>query len=110
MEFIKIFKKDINRVLLFLVIAPLILFTWFSSYYENKLKNITIEYDKSIELTGKAVLENETVQLKETYQKDKEALEKGYFDLKTENEELKIEKDKLQAELNSIKSELEIQI
>ncbi|MBI3035436.1 hypothetical protein HYY71_03865 [Candidatus Woesearchaeota archaeon] len=113
--FIKHIKKDVNKVLLFLIIAPLILFAWFSTYYDNKLNNITIGYDKSREklqeLTGKVVLEkfNETVQQKESFQKDKESLEKRYYDLKTENEELKTGKDKLHAELNSVKSELESQ-
>jgi len=79
---IKHIKKDVNKALLFLIIAPLILFVWFSTYYDNKLKNITIEYDKSREklqeLTGEVILEkfNETVQLKESFQKDKESLGK----------------------------------
>ncbi len=85
----------------------------FSIYYENKLKNISIEYNKSREsfqeATGKTVLENvnETIQLKETFQKDKEALEKSYYDLKTENEGLIRDYDKLKAQIDSVKSELE---
>ena len=61
------------------------------------------------ETTGKAVLDNvnETIHLKEIFQKDKEVLEKQYSDLRIENEELKREKEKLQTEFNSAKSALE---
>lgn len=104
-----VIKKDVNKVLLFLVIIPIILFISFSTYYENKLKNITIEHNKSKKVTGKAVFEqaNETMQLKETFQRDKEFFENKYSELNTENENLKTEKDRLQSGLNSAKSELE---
>ncbi|MBI4143503.1 hypothetical protein HY487_01315 [Candidatus Woesearchaeota archaeon] len=89
----------------------MLVFAWSTAYYENALKNISIRYDKSLDklqiATGKAILENEAVQLKETYQKDKEFFEEKYYDLSTENEALIIEKEKLQAELNYEKSEIE---
>ena len=111
--FIKHIKKDVNKVLLFLIIVPLLLFAWFSVYYQSTLKNISLEYNKSREkleeTTGKIVLEqlNETLKSKETALQDKEALEKGYYDLKVENEDLKLQKESLETELNSVKSELQ---
>ncbi|MBS3114672.1 hypothetical protein J4448_06230 [Candidatus Woesearchaeota archaeon] len=74
-----------------------------------------MQYNKNLEKlqesTGNVVVEkvNETIQLKETYQKDKEFFEQKYYDLNTENEELKREKERLQSELNSLKGELENQ-
>lgn len=106
-------KKDVNKFLLLLIIVLVLVFIWSTAYYENALKNVSIQYDKNLkklqEATGKVVLENinETVQLKETYQKDKEFFEQKYYELNTENEELKREKDRLQSGLNSVKSELE---
>lgn len=108
-----VIKKDINKILLFLTIVPILLFLSFSIYYENKLKNISIEYNKSQEklkeTAGNAVLEisNETFQLKESFQKDKEFFEEKYNNLNSENEELKRQRDMLQSQLNSMKSELE---
>ena len=98
-----------------LIIVLVLIFAWSTAYYDNALKNASMQYNKNLEklqeATGNVIVEkvNETIQLKDNYQKDKEALEKGYFDLKTENEELKAEKDKLQTELNSVKGDLEIQ-
>lgn len=106
-------KKDVNRILLFLVILPIILFSGFSIYYYNQLQNISTEFNKSKEMllstAGQAVREsyNETIQLKESFQKDREALEKGYSDLNAENQQLAINNEKLKAELDSTKSELE---
>lgn len=100
-------------MLLFLILIPILLFIGFSTYYENQLKNITIEHGKNTEklkeATGKIVLEqlNETIQSKEIALKAKETLEQRYFELQSENEGLKAEKDKMQAELNYVKSELE---
>ena len=101
--FITVFKKDINKVLLFLIIVPLILFAISTNYYENKIKNISDEYNKNqvlLKATGNAILQSNETNLKETFQKDKEFLEKRYFDLKTENEVLRNDKEKLQTELN----------
>lgn len=97
-------------MLLFLVLIPIVLFISFSAYYENQLKNITIEYKNKENLetaTGKVVLKqlNETIQSKETVLKAKESMEQKYFELSNENEGLKGERDRIQAELNSLKSE-----
>ena len=93
----------------------MLIFAWSTTYYENTLKNVSMQYNKNLEKlqesTGNVVVEkvNETIQLKETYQKDKEFFEQKYYDLNTENEELKREKERLQSELNSLKGELENQ-
>lgn len=97
-------------MLLFLVLIPILLFISFSTYYDNKLKNITTEYDKGVlkEATGNVAFDlNETIQSKEMALKAKETLEQKYFELSDENEGLKSEKDKMLAELNSMKSELD---
>ena len=113
MEVINYIKKDINKILLLLIIIFFLLFAWHTAYYESTLKNISMQHNEEIkklqQSTGKVVLEksNETIQLRENYQKDKEFFEQRYYDLSTENEELKGEKERLQSELNSIKSELE---
>ncbi|MDP3766166.1 MAG: hypothetical protein Q8R04_06655 [Nanoarchaeota archaeon] len=72
------------------------------------MKNISIEYEKKFqETTGKVVLANETISLKETFQKDREFFEEKYSNLNMENQELKNNNEKLQLKLNSVKSELE---
>ena len=100
-------------MLLLLIIALVLIFSWSTAYYENALKNVSMQYNKNMEklqeATGNVIVEkaNETIQLKETYEKDKEFFEQKYYDLSIENEELKREKEGMQAELNSVKSELE---
>ena len=104
-----------NKTLLFLVLVPLILFAGFSAYYQETLKNISTEYGQNREqlekVTGELILEetkaNESLQVKETVQKDKEVLEKGFNELKNENLVLKKEKSSLEQELISVKSELQ---
>ena len=97
-----------NRILIFIIIALLIAFTWSSAYYDGRLSNITVYYDnKFSKLTGNAVLNESS--LKETFQKDKEALEEGYFELKNENDALKAEIEIAHDETSSLKSELQSQ-
>jgi len=92
----------------------LFLFAGFSAYYQGTLKNISTEYDKNSEqlekITARLVSEearsNETLQLKETVQRDKEALEGNYNEIKNENQVLKKEKTALEQEISSTKSEL----
>jgi len=105
----------VDKLLLFLTIIPIILFLSFSTYYDNKLKNISVEYSKDHEnlkaASGNVVLEqlNQTSHSNETFQKDKEAIEKQYFDLKTENEVLRQENERIHSELEALKSELNSQ-
>lgn len=112
MVFIKYLKKDVNKILLFITLIPIILFIALDVHYENSVKNINNEYNKKLEeITGKIVLErlNETAQLKETNAKAKGMLEERYSDLKSENEGLVKQKDKLQIESDSLKGQLQSQ-
>ena len=107
-------RKDVNQILLFLTIIPIILFITLSIHYENKLKDISSEYNQKIEnfqdVSGKVVLTqlNETLSLKEVALKDKERLENEYYQLKIENEALAKDKDRLQSELEIVKAELSV--
>ncbi|MBI4451958.1 hypothetical protein HY637_00885 [Candidatus Woesearchaeota archaeon] len=115
MLYITYIKKDVNKILLVFIIALLVIFSWSTAYYESKLSNISLSYDnelqKSEKYTGNAVLEdlNHTLSLKNTFQKDKEYLEKGYFDLKIGNDALKAENERLNDEVGLLKAESESQ-
>lgn len=106
-------KKDVNKALLLLIIVLLVLYSWSSIYYDNKLKNISaqfqLEQDELQAATGNLILEkdNETINLQESFQEDKEVLEKGYSDLNAENQDLTKNNTELKTELDSVKSELE---
>jgi len=82
-------------------------------YYQNKVQKVVNEYQQKSqsleEIAGNMIKEkeSETVQIKQTVDKDKEILESGYTELKLENQNLKEEKAELQAELNTAKSDLE---
>jgi chromosome segregation ATPase len=93
--------------------AQIILIGVLSAYYEQKLKRFSNEqktFQEKVLLTTGQVIQgqlNETTRLKESALKDKETLESGYIELKSENSALRKEKEKLQAEANSLQSELE---
>ncbi len=105
-------KKDVNRILLFLTIIPIFLYIIFSIHYQNRLNEISFEYNEKLkkfeEATGNAILEqkNKTYVITETALKDKEALEVIYSGLKVENQNLANEKERLENELNSLESQL----
>lgn len=96
-------KRDVNRTLLFLVLVPIILFISFSTYYDNKLKNLSVESDKSREIlaTGQAVFAEANYSLKEDF------FEERYSSLDSENEGLKQDRLKMEQELALTKSELQ---
>jgi len=110
-----VIKNDVNKALLFLIIIPILVFIVFSTYYDNKLKNISMEYNRNREefekVTAQAILEqlNETLLSKEIAIQDKEIMEENYFNLKTENEDLRKDRDKLKAELDHVNGQLEMQ-
>ena len=89
-------KKDVNKALLLLVLVPLLLFAWFSDYYYSNLKNITVELNKT-QISGNAAIGS-------SLQKDREVLEKGYSELRSENELLRKENEKLKSESEASKS------
>lgn len=92
-----VIKKDVNKVLLFLLIVPIVLFISFSTYYDNKLKNLAIESDK---ITGR-------VSLAEANSSKEEFLEEKYAYLSLESEDLKQDRLKMESELALTKSELQ---
>ena len=77
MVLIRYIIKDVNKVLLFLTIVPIILFIALGVNYENTIKNVKDEYNKNLEeVTGNLDLQklNETNKLKETSLQAKEML------------------------------------
>ena len=108
-------QKDINRRLLILVIALLVLYSATTIYYETRLTKLTNRYKTEQKIFGglspDAVLQelNSSSDLRENIQKYKEYLEKKYTDLDTLNNNLKKEIESLQAELRLIKSQIEYQ-
>ena len=92
-----VFKKDINKILLYLIAVHIVLFTGFSIYYQASLKELTYESNKSKSqvdyLTNRFVLEqlNETMKLREVAQMDRQTFEQRYYDVLSENERLKKE-------------------
>jgi len=112
---LKFLKKDVNLKLIFSIIVLLLLFTGFSVYYQKNLQNIKKEYNEKKEelesITAKLVSEeakaNEISQIKEKAQKDREYLEKGFNELKNENEVLEKELSSAKSELERAKAELQ---
>ena len=88
-----------NRVLLFLVLVPLILFAWFSGYYSNSIEkiagNCTIASEYSV--PSPDIVSN--------LKKDKELLEQGYADIRSEKEAVELEKQRLDEYSKSLKVE-----
>ena len=111
----KFLKKDINLKLAFLIIVLLLLFAGFSVYYQKNLDKINQEYKEKREeldkITAKLVSEEakalEISQIKENAQKDKEVLEKGFNELKNENEVFKNGLSTAKYELEKTKAELQ---
>ena len=105
----KFLKADVNLHLLALVLVVLVVFVSFNVYYQNKIRNLQSEYDEKVEnlkVIGEKLLSkeqklNEISELKDTINKDKETLEIGYIDLKSENQNLKVEKTNLMEDLET---------
>ena len=108
-------KKDINLKLIFLIVVLVITIAIFTIVYQSKLENISTGYKNKSEqlakITTKAISEEAKVyeisEIQEKIKKDKETLEIGYNELKTENQALERNNIILQDELSSIKFELE---
>lgn len=90
--YIKVFKKDVNKVLLLLVLVPLILFVWFSNYYYTSLQNITAEFNET-KAAGNIIQSD-------SFQKDREVLDKSYSELRNENDALRKENERLKSQLD----------
>ena len=111
----KYIKKDVDRTLLVLIIFFLVLFLFFTAYYEAALrKTLNLEGQNSrklSEITAQSILEklNATDNVKKYALIDKAVLEEKYNELVIQHENLKKEKTKLEEELTLLKSQMEYQ-
>ena len=107
-------KKNVNFVLLFLIVASLVLFTGFAVYYQTVLKDITLEYNDKLGELQKVTSElgfqkqalNETYELRVKAERDKSALDSKYKDLSGENIQLEKDNTNLRVEVSQTKSNL----
>ena len=99
-----VFKKDVNKILLYMIAVHIILFTGFSIYYQTSLKELTYESNKTKSelnyVTDKMVLEqlNETLKMREIAQRDRQTFEQKYYEVLSES-------DKLQQEIKRLNSQ-----
>ena len=109
-----IMKKDVNFGLFVLIIATLICFVGFTTYYQSTFENISTNYEEKIgeleKVTGDLQLQksrlNETsYELKIKVDRESE-LSDRYNEVKTEKESLEEDNARLTSELESTKSEL----
>ena len=111
----KYIKKDVDKTLLVLIIFFLVLFIFFTAYYETALrKTLNIEGQNSkklSEITAQSTMEklNATDNIKRYALMDKAVLEEKYNDLIIQHENLQKEKTKLEEELTLLKSQTEYQ-
>lgn len=109
----KIIPRDVNKWLLVLIIIFLVIFTYFTVYYENTLRNIIYEKnlneEKFSKITAQLILEklNKTDKLNEIALIDKAVLEERYNDLIIQNQKLKNEIITLKNEITLLKSQSE---
>src|SRR3989338_6627815 len=107
-------KKDVNVVLLFLIVASILVFSGFTVYYQTTFKDVSLEYKNKLEQLQKVTsdLSTQKQQLNETYalrvkaEQDKRALDQSYKDLSDERNQLESDKASLQTELIGTKNEL----
>jgi len=108
-------RKDVNIILLLLIVITIAGFVGFSVYYETTFHNISTNYNTKIselqkvtnELTVHKSKLDETsyeLEIKEERESD---LKTKYEDIKDEKEKLEDEKAKLTTDLTKTKSELE---
>ncbi len=107
-------KKDVNVVLLFLIVASILIFSGFTVYYQTTFKEVSLEYKNKLEQLQKVTsdLSSQKKQLNETYslrvkaEQDKKALDQSYKDLSDERNQLESDKDNLETELLTAKGDL----
>ena len=107
-------KKDVNVVLLFLIVASILVFSGFTVYYQTTFKDVSLEYKNKLEQLQKVTsdLSTQKQQLNETYalrvkaEQDKKALDQSYKDLSDERNQLEYDKSKLEVNLLATKNDL----
>lgn len=107
-------KKDVNFFLFILVVATLIIFAGFTTFYQTTIKNISTEYSTRISelddvttklTTEKEKLDQTTQQLKVKAEREKD-LSGRYETIRGLKEQLEKDKATLESELSKTKSEL----
>ena len=107
-------KKDVNVVLLLLIVASILVFSGFTVYYQTTFKDVSLEYKNKLEQLQKVTsdLSTQKQQLNETYalrvkaEQDKKALDQSYKDLSDERNQLEDDKSKLEVDLLATKNDL----
>lgn len=107
-------KKDVNFVLLLVIVVTMICFASFTSYYQVTLHNLTLSYNiklKQLENTTKMLLEHKNKLMQTTAElqlkKERESeLSRKYSSLREEKEMLEKEKARLESELDNTRNQL----
>ncbi|HLG23830.1 MAG TPA: hypothetical protein VI564_02765 [Candidatus Nanoarchaeia archaeon] len=110
---IKILKKDVNRVLLFLVVVVIFQFAAFTVYYYKNLTSIQSKYEQKEndlrDVTGNAVMqkENETLTAIRSAQQGQKAYEEKLYELSALSGRFRDENEELKSRLENITGQLE---
>lgn len=107
-------KKNVNFLLLVLIIFSLLLFTGFAVYYQTTFKDITQEHNDKLSELQKVTSElglqkqelNATYELRVKAERDKSALDSKFKDASDENFQLHKDNTNLRVEVTQTKSEL----
>ena len=107
-------KKDVNFVLLGLIVVSILLFSGFTVYYHTTFQDVSLDYQGKLDELGQVTQElsskkaelNETYSLRVKAEQDKNALDQSYKELSDERNRLENDKISLQTELGSTKLEL----
>ncbi|MFC1768427.1 coiled-coil domain-containing protein [Nanoarchaeota archaeon] len=109
-----IMKRDLNFTFLVLIIATLLIFVGFSTYYQVRFFNLTQSYDYKLSELEKVTSElklsknilNETSEELEVRTERATDLQGKYSVLKDEKDKVTSERDKLTTDLKSTKEDL----
>jgi len=107
-------KRDVNIVLLLLIIISIILFSGFSVYYQTTFRDVSLEYQNKLEQLSDVTSElsvrkqelNETYSQRIKAERDREALDQSFKEVSDDRSRLEGDNTNLQSELGSTKSEL----
>ena len=100
-----IFKKDVNLTLLLLIVVLILIYSIFSVHYNQTLSNVTKYYSNNSvkSTTGNVVLQQNSPN--SLLQKDKEELERRYFESNNENTNLTEENIELKSQLRNLQEQ-----